>query len=388
MTACLPPPPPHARKRRSGFTLIELLVVIAIIGVLAAILLPVLGKAKQRANRVKCMGNLKQIGVALTSFADDNEHRLPWFLNPIQLQYHFSTNGVGVKTIFGNEGVKLGINTAKILLSPCDPERRGANDAISNGYRDVMYAAVDPLAMSYGLCNGGDNLKPTTILAITRNREIYGGAMDFTGIISSQFVGVDEGSVADNVMAGLNKNQGQMLLSDGSASQVSDADKSKLLVAHQAARGGVRKGAPSAGVSDPYSASGTSAGNTVTKLTPATWNDTQEGSRVNRGYVLETTVNGVSTYKVVAGRLPWTGAKAAAEAAGGHLATITSQQEWDIVRALPGATSVWLGGYQPQGSKEPAGGWTWVTGEPMNCTAWVPGEPNDVAGEHYLEIQF
>ena len=250
---------PEIPARRDAFALIELLVVIAIIGVLAAILLPVLAKAKQRAHRVNCVGNLKQIGVALTSFADDNEHRLPWFLNPIQLQYHFYTNAIGVKTVFGNEGVKLGIGAAKILLSPCDLERRSANDAISNGYRNVTYTSVDPLAMSYGLCDGGDNLKPTTILAITRNRESFGGAMDFTGNISSRFVGVDESSVAESVMSGLRKGQGQMLLTDGSASQVSDADKGKLLVAHQAAQSGVRKGTPSAGMSDPYLAGVSSA---------------------------------------------------------------------------------------------------------------------------------
>lgn len=92
-------------------------------------------------------------------------------------------------------------------------------------------------------------------------------------------------------------------------------------------------------------------------------------------------------YSVVRGAFTWSQARANAVSRGGHLATITSEAEWQIIQQkAPTALSsgLWIGAFQKKFSNEPAGNWEWVTGEPWAFTKWRSGEPDNSRGvEHY-----
>ena len=83
----------HPTMNRRAFTLIELLVVIAIIAILAAILFPVFGRARENARRSSCQSNLKQIGLGVLQYVQDYDEKYPTSNNMAGAGANYATNG-------------------------------------------------------------------------------------------------------------------------------------------------------------------------------------------------------------------------------------------------------------------------------------------------------
>ena len=117
--------PPFPRRR--GFTLIELLVVIAILALLAVLLLPVAHRSIAVARRVRCMSNLKQIGIGAVLYAFDHDDRKPRVKGPME----WTTTNVKFNGRFTGVGILVDnyLDTHEIVLCPgIDPPQDLKND--------------------------------------------------------------------------------------------------------------------------------------------------------------------------------------------------------------------------------------------------------------------
>jgi len=124
----------HPRTQRgAAFTLIELLVVIAIIAILAAILFPVFGRARENARRSSCQSNLKQISLGIKQYTQDYDEKFPQAVSTYD----------GLDAPLGwADGVQPYIKTYQIMQCPSEPnEQSQAAKASDFGYSDYWYNA-------------------------------------------------------------------------------------------------------------------------------------------------------------------------------------------------------------------------------------------------------
>ncbi|PYJ96253.1 MAG: hypothetical protein DME23_21370 [Verrucomicrobia bacterium] len=112
-----------------AITLVELLVALAIVGVLAGLLLPVVGKAKEAGRATACLSNLRQVGIALQLYTQDNNNRLP-----LMRDRSFDTNAPPVTNALPSPDVVLSNYLGAVRVLRCPSDRKQIYEQTGSSY--------------------------------------------------------------------------------------------------------------------------------------------------------------------------------------------------------------------------------------------------------------